>query len=130
MARTKTTKRPVESYEHRDSQRVNNPPAGRTSFSHVEPLPCRRLHADADHDGGSLYPSQVFFPMADAKSGWAKLAKNLRAEIDEDRVEVYRGTRSLPLEADETARIAVEIVDDRGVESLRMMGVPQRAMGQ
>ncbi len=28
MARAKTTKRPVESYEHRDSQRVNNPPAG------------------------------------------------------------------------------------------------------
>ncbi len=126
MARAKTTKRPVESYEHRDSQRVNNPPAGRISFSHIEPLPCRRLHAD----GGSLYPGQVFFPMADAKSGWAKLAKNLRAEIDEDRVEAYRGTQSLPLEADETARIAVEIVDDRGVESLRVMGVPQREMSQ
>ncbi len=30
MARDKTTgtKRPIESYEHRDKQRVNNPPVG------------------------------------------------------------------------------------------------------
>ena len=32
---------------------------------------------DTDYDGRSLYPRQVFFPMAGEKEGWARLAKNL-----------------------------------------------------
>ena len=33
---------------------------------------------DTDYDGRSLYPRQVFFPLADADGGWARLAKNLK----------------------------------------------------
>jgi adenine-specific DNA-methyltransferase len=33
---------------------------------------------DTDYDERSLYPRQVFFPIAGAKDGWARLAKNLR----------------------------------------------------
>ena len=47
---------------------------------------------DTDYDGRSLLPRQVFFPMAGPKDGWARLAKSLRAEIDEDLAEAYRGT--------------------------------------
>ncbi|MDN5870461.1 MAG: site-specific DNA-methyltransferase [Nitrococcus sp.] len=78
---------------------------------------------DTDYDGRSLYPRQVFFPMADAKEGWARLAKNLKAEIDEELIEAYRGTVSLPFEAGEHGRIAVKIVDDRGIESLKVMEI-------
>ena len=78
---------------------------------------------DPDYDGRSLFPRQVFFPMADAKDGWAKLARNLKAEIDEDLIEAYRGTASLPFESGEHRRIAVKIIDDRGIESLRIMEV-------
>jgi adenine-specific DNA-methyltransferase len=46
---------------------------------------------DTDYDGRSLLPRQVFFPMAGEKDGWARLAKNLKAEIDEDLIEAYRG---------------------------------------
>lgn len=42
---------------------------------------------DTDYDGRSLFPRQVFFPMAGDKEGWARLAKNLRAEIDLELVE-------------------------------------------
>jgi adenine-specific DNA-methyltransferase len=76
---------------------------------------------DTDYDGRSLYPRQVFFPMAGAKEGWARLAKNLKAEIDEELIEAYRGTVSLPFEAGEHRRIAVKIVDDRGIESLKVV---------
>ena len=62
---------------------------------------------DTDYDGRSLYPSQVFFPMADSKGGWAKLAKNLKAEIDEGLIEAYRGTLSLPFEPGKNGRVAV-----------------------
>jgi adenine-specific DNA-methyltransferase len=78
---------------------------------------------DTDYDGRSLYPRQVFFPMAGAKEGWARLAKNLNAEIDEELIEAYRGTVSLPFAPGEHKRIAVKIVDDRGIESLKVMGV-------
>ena len=76
---------------------------------------------DTDYDGRSLYPRQVFFPQAGPKDGWARLAKNLKAEIDEELIEAYRGTVSLPFEPGEQRRIAVKIVDDRGIESLKVM---------
>nr|HPO10249.1 Hint domain-containing protein [bacterium] len=78
---------------------------------------------DPDYDGRSLFPRQVFFPMAAEGEGWAKLAKNLKAEIDQDLIEAYRGTVSLPFEAGEHKRIAVKIIDDRGIESLRILGI-------
>jgi len=59
--------------------------------------------------------------MAAEKEGWAKLARNLKAEIDPDLVEAYRGAVSLPFTPGEHNRIAVKIVDDRGIESLKVM---------
>ena len=76
---------------------------------------------DPDYDGRSLFPRQVFFPMANAKEGWAKLAKNLRAEIDETRIAAYSGAQSLPFQPGDHRRAAVKIVDDRGIESLKIV---------
>ena len=78
---------------------------------------------DTDYDGRSLYPRQVFFPMAGSSDGWARLARNLKAEIDEELIEAYRGGASLPFEPGEHRRIAVKIVDDRGIESLKVIGL-------
>ena len=79
---------------------------------------------DPDYDGRSLFPRQVFFPMADGREGWSNLARNLKAEIDAELIESYRGTESLPFEPGEHNRIAVKIVDDRGIESLRVLEIP------
>jgi adenine-specific DNA-methyltransferase len=78
---------------------------------------------DTDYDGRSLFPSQVFFPMSGKKDGWSRLAKNLKAEIDEERIEAYRGTKSLPFKLRSNRRIAVKIVDDRGIESLKIVEI-------
>jgi len=78
---------------------------------------------DTDYDGRSLYPRQVFFPMAGETEGWARLARSLRAEIDPDLIESYRGTVSLPFARGDHRRIAVKIVDDRGIESLKIVEV-------
>ncbi|TRZ87974.1 MAG: site-specific DNA-methyltransferase, partial [Methanosarcinales archaeon] len=78
---------------------------------------------DTDYDGRSLFPQQVFFPMSGEKDGWSRLAKNLKAEVDEELIEAYRGTVSLPFEAGKNRRIAVKIVDDRGIESLKIVEV-------
>ncbi len=76
---------------------------------------------DTDYDGRSLYPRQVFFPIADADGGWARLAKNLKAEIDPDLIEAYQGTVSLPFEPG--TYVAVKVIDDRGIESLKVVEV-------
>jgi aminomethyltransferase len=47
--------------------------------------------------------------------------KNLKAEIDEEKIESFRGTISFPFKPGET--IAVKIIDVRGIESLRVMKV-------
>jgi adenine-specific DNA-methyltransferase len=78
---------------------------------------------DTDYDGRSLMPHQVFFPMAGAKDGWNRLRKAIRAELDEDLLEQFHGTVSLPFKAGENRRVAVKIVDDRGIESLKIMGL-------
>lgn len=78
---------------------------------------------DTDYDNRSLMPHQVFFPMADAKGGWNRLRKTVRAELDEDLLEQFHGTVSLPFEAGDNRRIAVKIVDDRGIETLKIMSL-------
>lgn len=76
---------------------------------------------DTDYDGRSLMPHQVFFPMAGAKDGWNRLKKTIRAELDEALLEQFHGTVSLPFEAGDNGRVAVKIVDDRGIESLKII---------
>jgi adenine-specific DNA-methyltransferase len=79
---------------------------------------------DTDYDERSLLPRQVFFPMAGKGEGWEKLKKNIRAELDESKLAQFHGTVSLPFEAGENRKIAVKIVDDRGIESLKVIGLP------
>ncbi|MBL6750805.1 MAG: site-specific DNA-methyltransferase [Nevskia sp.] len=76
---------------------------------------------DTDYDERSLFPKQVFFPMAGAKDGWNKLKRDIKAELNEDLLDKFHGTRSLPFEAGDNRKIAVKIVDDRGIESLKVI---------
>lgn len=78
---------------------------------------------DTDYDNRSLYPRQVFFPMADDKGGWSRLAKTLKAQLDEDAISQYHGTVSLPFAPGPNGKIAVKVVDDRGIESLKILEV-------
>ncbi len=76
---------------------------------------------DTDYDGRSIYPQQVFFPMGGKALSWSKLAKTLRVQLDEELINKYSGTRSIPFEAGKNKRVAVKIVDDRGIESIRLV---------
>jgi adenine-specific DNA-methyltransferase len=51
--------------------------------------------------------------------GWSKLAKTLKAEINQDLIEKYRDTESLPFIVKDNTLITVKIVDDRGIESMK-----------
>jgi adenine-specific DNA-methyltransferase len=76
---------------------------------------------DLDYDERSLFPRQVFFPMAGKSDGWDKLKKDIRAELNESLLGKFHSTKSLPFEAGENKKVAVKIVDDRGIESLKII---------
>ena len=76
---------------------------------------------DEDYDGRSVYPQQIFFPMEGKTGGWNKLAKTLQAQIDEELITKYQGTQSIPFKAGPNKRAAVKIIDDRGIESLKII---------
>ena len=78
---------------------------------------------DTDYDGRSIYPQQIFFPQSGSSGGWSKLAKTLKSEINEQFIEHFTGTTSLPFSAGKNKQIAVKIVDDRGIESLRIIKI-------
>ncbi|MEY8689603.1 MAG: site-specific DNA-methyltransferase [Leptothrix sp. (in: b-proteobacteria)] len=78
---------------------------------------------DTDYDGRSLFPHQVFFPMAGKDEGWRKLKKSIRAELDESLLDQFHGTVSLPFQAGKHGKAAVKIVDDRGIESLKIIAL-------
>jgi len=65
----------------------------------------------------------VFFPMAGKGEGWEKLKKDIRAELDESLLQAFHGTVSLPFAAGDNRKVAVKIVDDRGIESLKVINL-------
>lgn len=116
-------KKPIEQYEHKGKQRVNNPPVGLVT-------------PDTDPDVKAGQPKEQYqydpqLVWAGENERWSRLARNLKAEIDEELIEQYRGTVSLPAEPGEHKpakqqsgrRIAVKIVDDRGIESLKILEI-------
>ncbi|GHV92878.1 hypothetical protein AGMMS50268_33810 [Spirochaetia bacterium] len=84
---------------------------------------------DTDYDGMCIEPMQVFFPMSGKNDGWTKLAKTLKAEIDQDLIEKYTGNESVPFTVKDNTLIAVKIVDDRGIESLKVIPVGEAGSG-
>ena len=58
--------------------------------------------------------------MGGKKDGWNKLAKTLKAEINEELIDKFAGNESIWFNADEGEKIAVKIIDDRGIESMRV----------
>ena len=73
---------------------------------------------DTNYDGKSVYPRQVFFPISSPKHDWTKLKKTLGTEIDENLINKFSGTQSVPFELGNKKKIAVKVIDNRGIESL------------
>lgn len=78
---------------------------------------------DMDYDGMCIEPDMVFFPMGGKKDGWNKLAKTLKTEINMDLIDKYAGNESLWFTAQPNTAIAVKIIDDRGIESLKVIRI-------
>ena len=73
---------------------------------------------DEDYDEKSICPDQIFFPDENAEHSWKKLSKTLKNEIDEKYVKYFSGNKSHEFSKGNNSKIALKIVDDRGIESL------------
>lgn len=78
---------------------------------------------DTNYDGRSIYPQQVFFPIkTKSKHGtWAGIERVLKTQIDHEMLNTYLGTQSLSFKPGDYNRIAVKIIDDRGIELIRIL---------
>lgn len=72
---------------------------------------------DTDYDEQSILPVQVFFPMKDEKRDWTGLAKTLNGAVNEEVMDSFIGVESLPFKVGEHKKVAIKIIDDRGIES-------------
>jgi len=78
---------------------------------------------DTNYDERSVCPDQFFFPIED-KNDWTKLKRTLKEEIDIDKIDFYQGSVSELFDAGNHKKIAVKIVDNRGIESLIVRELP------
>ncbi len=78
---------------------------------------------DTNYDERSVCPDQFFFPIED-KNDWTKLKRTLKEEIDIEKIDFYQGAVSEPFDAGNHEKIAVKIVDNRGIESLIVRELP------
>ncbi|OYU87388.1 MAG: hypothetical protein CFE45_24745 [Burkholderiales bacterium PBB5] len=83
---------------------------------------------DPDYDGRAVFPQQIFFPMAGEKEGWSRLSKDLRAQLDEEKLEAFRGTLTLSGEDFEAARRAMEQPQPRVALGLALRGLATAAI--
>ena len=75
---------------------------------------------DMDYDGRTFCVCQCFFP---DRSAWRKLGRALKGIIDEEKLEAFSGTVSLPFEKGEHERVAVKVIDHRGNEVMVVRSV-------
>jgi adenine-specific DNA-methyltransferase len=78
---------------------------------------------DTNYDDRSVCPDQFFFPIED-KHDWTKLKRTLKEEIDVEKIDFFQGSVSEPFDAGNNKKIAVKIVDNRGIESLIVRELP------
>jgi adenine-specific DNA-methyltransferase len=69
---------------------------------------------DHDYDGRTFCVCQALSPAGGSKNPWEKLQKALKGNIDEEKFEALRSTRSLPFKPGK--KVTVKVIDDRGNE--------------
>ena len=92
----------------------------------IEPTRADQVAAwflDTDYDGRTFCPTQSFFPN---KGAWKHISRSLKSMIDEENLEAFSGTESLPFSAGKYKCAAVKVIDRRGNELMRIHKLGER----
>ncbi len=98
-----------------------NPSKGQVESKGIDGIALWML--DTNYDERSVCPDQFFFPIED-KNDWTKLKRTLKEEIDTEKIDFYQGSVSESFDGGNHKKIAVKIVDNRGIESLIVRELP------
>jgi adenine-specific DNA-methyltransferase len=80
---------------------------------------------DSDYNGESFFVRHCYF--TGGGDPFAKLKRDLKAEIDADAWATLYRTVSVPFAPPSTGRIAVKVINDYGDEVLQAFDVPPRS---
>lgn len=82
---------------------------------------------DPDYDGRSFVPNQIFFPASpkDSERQLKNIQKTLKANIPYDKLISINTTKSPRFKPGAGQKIAVKIMDDRGIETIKIMAVDE-----
>ncbi len=97
---------------------VYDPVTGRVDSAHTGQIAA--WFVDSDYDRRTFCICQAFFPNVGA---WDKIGRALRGKLDRDRLEALRGSVSLPFKPGQHRRVAVKVIDQRGNEVMRVLGL-------
>jgi hypothetical protein len=127
MAREpKTGKKPIEQYDHKDKKRVNNPPVGLVTPELDREKGVKAYAYDPHLDPQLQWSGNESFWLVGQPDVRLKKIKD-KKNASKYQVEVqgfdYYNTRTGAIESGGPEKIAVKIVDDRGIESLKIMEV-------
>ena len=106
--------KPIASYDHKLAERVNNPPVG-------------LVHADNDPDLAVGRKTYAYEPHLDPQLVWAGKAEHTSFTVPtvslhvHERIDPRTIVEAVPFALGANKRVAVKIIVDRGIESLRLM---------
>ena len=104
---------------------IYDPSTGKTEQSSAEELAAWFL--DEDYDGYSFSISQAFFPSgATKKDPWDKLENALRGTLDQEKMERFHGTTSLPFDQGPHGTVAEKVIDERGNEVIQVKSLSEK----
>ena len=94
---------------------VYDPTIGRVHSSRPEDVAAWFI--DQNYNGYTFSITQAFFPKeATIKNPWDKLENALHGIVSKERMEMLRGTVSLPFKKGDRKQVAVKVIDQRGNE--------------
>jgi adenine-specific DNA-methyltransferase len=109
MAREpKTGKKPIEQYDHKDKKRVNNPPVGLVT-------------PELDREKG--VKAYAYDPHVDPQLQWSGKAEHASFEVPTVSLRVHERIDPRTIIEAIRKKNTVKIIDDRGIESLKIMEV-------
>ena len=80
---------------------------------------------DTNYNGRYVQPDQIFFTknVGNNKNEILKLGKLLKGVINEEKLQAYIGTESIPFTVGDQKRIAVKVIDNKGISTIDVIDV-------
>ena len=101
----------------------HNTKTNKTKSENIEKISMWML--DTNYNGRYVTPEQIFLTMNTGNNNneFLKLKNTLKGIIDEDKLQTYIGKESLPFKVGPNKKIAVKIIDNKGISTIDVIDI-------